>query len=206
MELAHYQLIMTKGAVPTDLSQTLLAAAPLDDAALAALLPQFVEKEMSTNCQLVRQDAPETDEILLLSGRCVVYIISQDGEQVHLGFFEAPAVLPPHMGRTRDGSSLLNIEMLAPGRVARISAATLLDLMVNNATVRTWGNDIMRQQLLRQSTHQWALAALDGKARLLWLRENFDQLEEKFEHWRLASFLAMTPVSFSRIRKGLDKK
>jgi CRP-like cAMP-binding protein len=206
MELAHYQLIMTNAAILTDLCQTLLSAAPLDDAALAALVPHFVEKEMSTNCQLVQQDAPDTDEILLLSGRCVAYIISQDGEQVHLGFFEGPTVLPPHISRTRNGYSLLSIEMLAPGRVARISAATLLDLMVNNASIRTWGNDIMRQQLLRQSTHQWALAALGGKARLLWLRENFDQLEEKFEHWRLASFLAMTPVSFSRIRKGLDKK
>ncbi|WP_424982243.1 Crp/Fnr family transcriptional regulator [Maritalea sp. S77] len=195
---------MTDPTDHTDLRQALISAAPLDNEAVARLVPHFIEKDILENCLLVRQDTPETDEILLLSGRCVAYILSQDGEQVHLGFYDAPAVLPPHISRTKDGFSLLNIEMLTPGCVAMISAATLLDLMVDNAAIRTWGNDIMRQQLLHQSTHQWALAALGGKARLLWLREHFEQLEDKFDHWRLASFLAMTPVSFSRIRNALD--
>lgn len=197
---------MTDPAKPTFLRKTLLSASSLDEAALEILAPHFTEAEIAAGGLLARQDEEANDEILLLEGRCVSYILSQEGEQVHMGFFEAPAVLPPLISRTKDGNSLMNIELLTPGCVAVICAETLLEMMVRNEAIRTWGNQIMRTQLQHQSAHQWALAALDGRGRLLWLRENFERLEDKFEHWRLASFLAMTPVSFSRIRKGLGKK
>ena len=61
----------------------------------------------------------------------------------------------------------------------------------------------LREELSRKTEREWCLAALGGADRLEWFRERYPNYEGLFVHHQIASFLGMTPVSFSRLRAKL---
>jgi len=152
---------------------------------------------------LAEQGEIATTELVLLSGQIACSISNSDGLSVCCELSEGPTILPPNISRIREGKSIYDIEVLKTAYVATIEANCLMENMVENPNIRDWGNEIMRDQLMRQSERQWALAALDAKSRLEWLREKHPLVEDKFDHWRIASYLGMTPVTLSRVRKQL---
>lgn len=152
---------------------------------------------------LAQQGEKAHAEYLLFSGQVACSISDPNGQEVSTGFYVGTSVLPPHISRTRNNQSLINMGVTSTAAIAAINVDDLMALMVANEPIRNWGNDVMRAELQKRSEHQWALTALNNKQKLVWFRSNFEAFEDKFEHWRIASYLGMTPVSFSRARGQL---
>ena len=199
--MTHYQLIMSTAIDTIELRTILTQHLGVSHDAAALIAPVFSIVVADKNSTIVQQGEQFDQELLLLSGCVSSSICDEDGAAHCVGMFEGPVVLPPHISRTKGDVSWVSIEAISACRIAATSASTFMELMVANETVREWGNSIMREQMLTQSEHQWALAALNNAGRLKWFRRSRTDFEEKFEHWRIASFLGMTPVSFSRARK-----
>ena len=162
----------------------------------AAWTPQFAEKGRQLACQ--GQHA--ADEILVLDGRVVSLITDAEGRGVCVGFCVGPAIVAPQISRTRDGVSLVTLQVAADATLARMPAQALLDMMLESADIREWANGILRDELSRKTDREWCLAALGGADRLAWFRDRYPDHEAQFPHSLIASYLGMTPVSFSRLR------
>ncbi|MGJ8529960.1 hypothetical protein [Maritalea sp.] len=204
--MAHYQLIMDRPVDAIELRAILTQHFEVSSDAATLIAPMFSIEVAEKNSTIVKQGERSNQELLLLSGSVSSSIGDVDGATHCVGMFEGPCVLPPHISRTKDDVSRVSIETISPRRIAAAPASVFMELMVANETVRDWGNTIMRKQMLTQSEHQWALAALNNAGRLKWFRRSHTNFEDKFEHWRIASFLGMTPVSFSRARKQFPTK
>ena len=178
------------GALGTELSDTALAELA------AAWTPVHAEKGKV----LAHQGDRVSREVMLLDGKAVAQITDSEGRGVCVGFYTGPGLVTPHIARTRDGISLVTIEVTVDARIAEMPADMLLAMMLRTSEIRDWANAILRDELSRKTDREWCLAALGGADRLAWFRDRYPDHEALFAHGLIASFLGMTPVTLSRLR------
>ena len=161
---------------------------------------EWSTSQVAAKADMVRQEDPHVDEIIVLDGHLVSTISSPDGKEVCVGFYEGPSVVTPNIARTRAGQSLVSITATTEARIARMNSDTLTGLMISSEPIRNWANGALREALSQKADREWCLAALGGADRLTWFRETYPGFEDTFNHSLIASFLGVTPVTLSRLR------
>jgi CRP-like cAMP-binding protein len=139
-------------------------------------------------------------EYIILSGCVTSQISDPEGRSVCIGFHKGPCVVTPNVARTKGGLSLVSLDVHEDALIAQMNANNLSDLMLASEPIRNWGNIILQKELARKADREWCLAALGGADRLLWFRKTYPYYEMMFGHSLIASFLGVTPVTFSRLR------
>ena len=162
----------------------------------AAWRVEYVERGR----RIATQGEPDLIEHIILDGRATSLITDPEGRAVCVGFHAGPCVVAPNVARTRNGTSLVSIDVIADALVAQMNTLALTELMLASEPIREWANGILQQELARKADREWCLAALGGADRLAWFRENFPRHEGLFGHYLIASFLGVTPVTLSRLR------
>lgn len=157
---------------------------------------EYVEKGR----RIAMQGEPDLLEHIILDGHATSQITDPEGRAVCVGFHVGPCVVAPNVARTRNGTSLVSIDMIADALVAQMNSCALTELMLASEPIREWANGILQQELAFKADREWRLAALGGADRLGWFRENFPRHESLFGHYLIASFLGVTPVTLSRLR------
>lgn len=152
--------------------------------------------------RIVQQGDPDTSEYILLSGNMVSLICDTEGREVCVGLHSGPCVITPNLARTADGNSLVSIESCNTVDVAMMPAPNLIEIMLHQISIREWANNILRTELQQKTGREWCLSALKAQEKLVWFRKHFPDHESRFVHGHIASFLGMTPVTFSRARGG----
>lgn len=150
--------------------------------------------------QIATQGAPDHMEHIILDGRVTSQITDPEGRAVCVGLHLGPCVVTPNVARTKSGTSLVSLEVNTDALVAQLDSRALTELMLTSEAIREWANGILQQELARKADREWCLAALGGADRLAWFRENYPQHEGLFGHYLIASYLGVTPVTFSRLR------
>ena len=162
----------------------------------AAWSVEYVEKGR----RIATQGEPDLLERIILDGRATSQITDPEGRAVCVGFHVGPCVVTPYVARTKNGTSLVSLEVNADALVAQMDSRALTELMLASEAIREWANGILQQELARKADREWCLAALGGADRLAWFREDFPHHEGLFGHYLIASFLGVTPVTLSRLR------
>ncbi len=142
-------------------------------------------------------------EYFVIEGICRSFLISPSGEEITISFFTENSVISPFTTRTRFGKSLLNMEALTPLHVGVIDASIFEDLMVNNLEVREFGNAVLRNELAEKVNKEIGMASASAAERLVAFRKRYPLLENLVPHTTIASFLGITNISLSRLRREL---
>lgn len=175
--------------------------APVSDADFAPLLQALEGRDLAAGEALLHAGQADAREFFVLSGLVRLSVGDAQGCEVTLGFCAGPCVLPPSITRTRDGRSRIDATALEPSRVAGFDAALLTATMLRHPAVQRWGDAVLRSELLRKADREWQLAALPAAERLALLREAMPGLEQRVAHRLIASYLGVTPVTLSRLRR-----
>jgi hypothetical protein len=77
--------------------------------------------------------------------------------------------------------------------------------MIENLEIRFFANTVLRNELIRKVDKEIGLASLTAKERLLQFRAWYDSMENKVPHPMIASYLGITNISLSRLRRALAK-
>ena len=137
------------------------------------------------------------------SGICRSYIVDHKGEEVTISFFQGKTVLTPNVARTFNNRSTLNFEALTDLKLGRFKAIGLVELMKEMPELRNFANAVLQQELILKSNKELQNASLTAKERLVLFRKQFQSLENLIPHHMIASYLGVTNVSLSRLRKEL---
>ncbi|MCG2589991.1 Crp/Fnr family transcriptional regulator [Rhodohalobacter sulfatireducens] len=144
-------------------------------------------------------------EYFVYEGVCRSFLLSPQGEEVTISYFLEGDVLSPNKTRTANQISHLNYQALTKLTVASLNADMFEQLMINHTDIREFGNTVLQNELLAKVEKEIALASLNAKERLILFREKYHFLENLISHVDIASYLGITNISLSRLRKGLLK-
>ncbi len=167
-------------------------------------LTELVEVQaISPNTTFIKAKSYNDYDYFLLSGICRSYIENQKGEDVSISFFQGKTVLTPNVARTFQNRSTLNFEAITGLEIARFKAIGLVQLMKEVPELRSFANAVLQKELILKSNKELYNASLTAKERLIKFREQFDSLENLIPHPLIASYLGITNISLSRLRKQL---
>lgn len=144
-------------------------------------------------------------EYFVYEGVCRSFLLSPEGEEVTISYFLEGGVLSPNKTRTANQISHLNFQALSKLTVASLDADKFEQLMIKHLDIREFGNTVLQNELLVKVEKEIALASLNAKERLILFREKYHSLENLISHVDIASYLGITNISLSRLRKELIK-
>lgn len=142
-------------------------------------------------------------EYFVYEGVCRSFLLSPEGEEVTISYFLEGSILSPNKTRTANQKSHLNFQALTKLTVASLNADKFEQLMINHIDIREFGNMVLQYELLAKVEKEIALASLNGRERLILFREKYHFLENLISHVDIASYLGITNISLSRLRKDL---
>ncbi len=166
-----------------------------------ALTTLCVEKTFTRASILLKPLQSDQSEYILLDGIARTFLLNTEGEEITLSFFEENTVLPPYITRTENKKSLLYCEALTNCIFAKIDAKAFETLMIENLEIREFGNSVMRHELMNKVQKEIRMASWTAKERLEQFRKDFSILENRIPHPMIASYLGITNVTLSRLRK-----
>lgn len=153
--------------------------------------------------QFIELGKRNNDEYFLVDGICRSFVLNPDGEEITIAFFTPGSVLSPYVTRTVNGISNLNFEALTELRVGIMDASEFLQLMVDHLDTREFGNMVLKIELNKKVEKEIGQASLTAKERLIRFREQYPLLENMVPHTTIATYLGITNISLSRLRKEL---
>jgi CRP-like cAMP-binding protein len=145
-------------------------------------------------------------EYFQLEGISHRYNTDEDQQLLTTGFYLNETVLTPHFARTTNGQSIFSLQALTDCLYVKVPVGTFDDLREHHPSVRAFGQRVVEKEFVKSLNHEVLFRSYTAKDRLLYFRANYPLLENLVPHTSIASFLGITPVSFSRLRNELAKK
>lgn len=178
---------------------------PVSEGALDLMSDLIVVEVYEKGDMFIDRGKKNNKEYFVYEGVCRSFLLSPEGEEVTISYFLEGDVLSPNKTRTANQISHLNFQALTKVTVASLNADKFEQLMINHIDIREFGNTVLQNEHLAKVEKEIALASLNAKERLILFREKYHSLENLISHVDIASYLGITNISLSRLRKGLMK-
>lgn len=180
-----------------------LLADALDDASAAAVAPLFSAHALARNQVLLRQGDVWRDAMLIESGLLRLYFLRPDGREFNKNFYAEGALVCPLTPAMWDAPSLFGISAVEPTTVWRAPAARLREALAGRQQWEPLRTELLSRLVSHKLQRESDLLTLDGRRRYLAFCRRFPTIAARVPLVQLASYLGLTDVSLSRIRRRL---
>lgn len=170
------------------------------------LADKMTIKTLAKGEVFVKTDQLNSSEYIVMDGIIRSYILDIKDKDITLSFFTENTAISPNVTRSNDKQSILNLQALSTATIATFSSSDLNTLMMANREIEQWANQILQAELLRKVKKEINQISLDAKERLVDFRNQYPPLENLIPHSYISSYLGITTVSLSRLRKELSLK
>lgn len=179
---------------------------PLSESTQLEFVSSFETQLFGKGDLIVKEAKRNVTEFIVIKGICRSYVLSPEGKEISLSFFMEGEPVSPNLIRTNNEISILNIQALTDVEVVSFTTKHLMNLMTSNNEFRQWANRVLQRELMQKVEKELGQASLTVEERLLAFREKYDGLENLIAHTHIASYLGITTISLSRLRKRLAGK
>ncbi len=176
---------------------------PIAEQSLQKIVGMLRLEAFEKGATFIKRGKPNNREYFLLRGICKSYVLSPEGEEITISLFADGSILSPYQIRTSGTVSNLNFKALTTVELASIDAKAFENLMIEHLDIRTFANRVLQNELIAKVEKEIGLAALTARERLIAFREKHGDLENRIPHPDIASYLGITNISLSRLRKNL---
>lgn len=178
----------------------------LTDDALLDKVCSFAEVvEIKKNTVLVRQGEVQKNISLILEGVYRGFYVDVNGKEITdcLGFrCGEPAMACMRM----DFPSEITIEAVTDGQCLQLPIQEMLNLSRHYPELEMMYNNLLLQGISRHSAIKKVMKQFDAMGRYQWFLEAYPGLIDVVSHKDITSFIGITPVSLSRLRRTLQEK
>jgi len=178
---------------------------PVSNNSAAKLLDLVHFETISKESLFIKRDTRNEYEYFILSGICRSFLTNHEGEDITISFFNDNSIITPNVARTSNNYSSLNFQALTDLEIGVFSAHELVVLMRTNKELRNFANTVLQNELKQKVNKEVNNACLSAKVRLIEFRKQFKSLENIVPHPHIASYLGITNISLSRLRRDLAK-
>lgn len=186
----------------TELNNIINSIFPLSITSLKEISEIISYQEIKRGEVFLEKGKRNSSEYFLIDGICRSFLLNPDGEEITISFFNSGSIISPYVTRTINGITNINFQTLTDVTIGEMNASEFEELMVNNLDIREFGNMVLKIELQKKVQKEINLASLSAMERLQIFRKDYPGFENIVSHPTIASFLGITNVSLSRLRKN----
>lgn len=173
---------------------------PISDQALAFLNDHFHVKTYDPKEIIVEGGSIARYFYFVLDGVQVIYLLNAKGEKVTLGFSFNGSVSGVYDSFLKQAPSNYFLESLTPSQMIGISRERYLALFDQFPEFYQWRTQFMEEILFGRSAREVEMLTLSAKERFDTFNKRCPPALLKIPQKYLASYLNMTPETYSRLR------
>jgi len=142
--------------------------------------------------------------LLIERGLVRMHFVRRDGREFNKNFFAEGALICPITPAMWNAPSLFGITCIEASRVWRCDEALFRDTLQRHDVWQELQRELLERLLTGKLQREHDLLALDGRRRYEAFCQRFPALAERVPLVHLATYLGLTDVSLSRLRRRPD--
>ena len=139
------------------------------------------------------------------SGIFRIFFITEQGDEKILAFRRENQLLSAFSQFLQGNPSWCGIQALTESLLLCINLKEYNQLLSDHSCWNILGRKYLENLFIEKEKREREFLSEDATARYLSFKQNNPGLEEKISQYHVASYLGITPVALSRIRKNLKK-
>ena len=164
-------------------------------------------KTLKKNEIIAKEDEiPSPKVYMFVSGIMRAYINVESGKQYNKKLFAPKSFVGPLTAIITKKPSKLTYETLTECKVLEANFEAFLDMCKTDIKLSNFYNRILEILFIEYERRNIELMSLNATERYLNLRRRIPNIDDLIPQFQIASFLNITPVQLSRVRKKLNYK
>lgn len=151
---------------------------------------------------IFRKGEHNKKEVFIENGIVRGYIIDEAGNEKSTSFFEEGEFMSTHSLRTQNGILFNNYQALCPTKLLIFDSKQLKDLLSETKKLSEVGKAIKQRELTRLINRDDCLMQVKAIDKYMKFITFYPNLERQISQRYIASYLGITPVSLSRLKKS----
>lgn len=171
------------------------------DSSQQLLWSKCLQRELNKMQLIFSKDKTNEYEYILVDGILHRFNMNEKGEIITTGLYMGPQIITPHFARTVNNKNIFSLQALTNVVLLEIPVKQLDELRYNVPEFRLFGQTVLENELAANLKTDIDYRSLTAKEKLTLLRKAFPGIENLVQHQVIASYLGITNVSLSRLRK-----
>lgn len=169
------------------------------------LIEFFSLQELDAGEHWVRAGDLCNDFFFISEGLVRIYYVDQEGNEVNEGFYEEGKFLGPISSFVNGSPCQYNIQAVEPCALVVANYHQFHEYALDKPEILNFEITFMQSLFISIATRDSKRMLSNGEQRYRWFCREYPHLLERIPQYHIASFLGMTPVSLSRLRKNVAK-
>ena len=161
-------------------------------------------KRVEAGTQLVKFDEVPTKIYMIVSGVVRCYITTESGKEFNKSFYLPIGFVGALTALITNKPSLFVFETLSDCKIYEVDYKKFMTLCNNNEGLNSLHSRVLEFVYMKYEKRLLELISLNATDRYLALRKQISKVDELIPQYHIASYLGITPVQLSRIRKKID--
>lgn len=150
---------------------------------------------------LVQKNARFNQEVFVESGILRAFLVDEEGNEKSTGFFLEREFMGMSTLRTKNGCSIYDYQALSPASVVLLDATKFRSVLGKSPKLTALGRLLKEKEKDRLLARDECLLQMKGIDKYQKFSTCYPGLEDLISHQHIASYLGITHISLSRIRK-----
>lgn len=152
---------------------------------------------------VITKDELNYNEIFIEKGVLRSYLIDDEGNEKNIAFFDSEQFISQNTLRTKNAHSLYYYESITNSKIITFNSKKLKALLSSTKGLSVIGKHIKDLEIDRISKRELCLSQKKARDKYQYFLKHYPNLEKVVSQKHIASYLGITPVSLSRIKKNL---
>ena len=161
-------------------------------------------KKIKSGTQLVKLGEVPTKVYFLVSGVIRCYIITESGKEFNKSFYLGTTFVASFTALLRNKPSLFVFEAMVDCKLYEVDYKKLMKMCEKNINLNVLYSSILEHIYMKYERRLLEMVSLNATDRYLALRERIPNVDTLIPQYQIASYLGITAVQLSRIRKKID--
>jgi CRP-like cAMP-binding protein len=160
-------------------------------------------KRVKAGHQVVKFNEVPTKVYLLVSGIIRCYLSTESGKEYNKSFYFPTSFMGPLTALVKKQPSRFVFETISECELYEVDYAKLMQLYNKSTVLKRFYSKVLEMVYMQYEKRLVDLISLDATERYLELRKEHPNIDRLISQYHIASYLGITPVQLSRIRKKI---
>lgn len=176
----------------------------IDEVNISKLYTGFQIRKIEKNAFFIREGDLSHEIAIVKSGIFYSYYIEKSGLEAIKYFYPEETVLLSYYAYLTGNKSSYYIQALEDSEIYVMKLCDLKKIVEGNYQLLYLCKKVLDEILVMKEEHASSFTRFNNTERYQQFQNTYPNLEKRVKQYQIASYLGITPVSLSRIRKKLD--